>query len=72
MSSVNRQIRIVTGEPGDGKLSRRVREGGIGKGPQGTSPMPYLSGRLSHARTYNRDERGINLRGASPKVTECP
>ena len=34
---------IVTGEPGDQKWSRRVREGGLGKGPQGTSPRPYLS-----------------------------
>ncbi len=34
---------IVAGEPGDQKWSRRVREGGLGKGPQGTSPRPYLS-----------------------------
>ena len=34
---------IVTGEPGDRKRSRRVREGGAGKGPQGTSPASYLT-----------------------------
>ncbi len=34
---------IVAGEPGELKGSRRVREGGLGKGPQGTSPRPYLS-----------------------------
>src|SRR5712692_4318772 len=33
---------IVTGEPGDRKRSRRVREGGAGKGPKGTSPASYL------------------------------
>ena len=43
MSSVNVKHGIVTGEPGDQKWSRRVREGGLGKGPQGTSPRPYLS-----------------------------
>jgi len=37
---------IVTGEPGDRKRSRRVREGGVGKGLQGTSPTSYLN-RLS-------------------------
>ena len=43
---------IVAGEPGDQKWSRRVREGGLGKGPQGTSPRPYLSrsGRRKAAR----------------------
>ncbi len=33
---------MVAGEPGELKGSRRVREGGVGKGPQGTSPAPYL------------------------------
>src|SRR6266571_1398713 len=33
---------IVTGEPGDRKRSRRVREGDAGKGPKGTSPASYL------------------------------
>src|SRR5207245_11814062 len=33
---------IVTGEPGDRKRSRRVREGGAGNGPKGTSPASYL------------------------------
>jgi hypothetical protein len=34
---------MVAGEPGELKGSRRVREGGVGKGPQGTSPAPYLN-----------------------------
>src|SRR6266849_2373948 len=33
---------LVTGEPGDRKRSRRVREGDAGKGPKGTSPASYL------------------------------
>jgi hypothetical protein len=40
-----RQTRKVTGEPGDRKRSRRVRQGGAGKGPNGTSPAPYLTDR---------------------------
>jgi hypothetical protein len=36
---------MVAGEPGELKGSRRVPEGGVGKGPQGTSPAPYLSRR---------------------------
>src|SRR6266567_4284352 len=38
---------MVAGEPGDLKGSRRVREGGVGKGPQGTSPTSYLGRRSS-------------------------
>jgi len=34
---------VVTGEPGAGKLARRVREGDVGKGPEGTSPASYLA-----------------------------
>ena len=40
-----RQTRTVTGEPGDRKRSRRVRQGGAGKGPRGTPPAPYLTAR---------------------------
>jgi hypothetical protein len=37
---------MVAGEPGELKGSRRVWEGGVGKGPtRGTSPAPYLSRR---------------------------
>jgi len=37
---------MVAGEPGELKGSRRVWEGGVGKGPhKGTSPAPYLSRR---------------------------
>ena len=43
LSVLREQHGIVAGEPGDQKWSRRVREGGLGKGPQGTSPRPYLS-----------------------------
>ena len=43
MSSV--KTRTVTGEPGEPKGSRRVRERGTGKGPRkGTSPASYLTG----------------------------
>jgi len=38
---------MVAGEPGELKGSRRVREGGVGKGPQGTSPAPYLGRHVS-------------------------
>ena len=36
---------IITGEPVAGKLARRVREGGVGKGPKGTSSAPYFTRR---------------------------
>jgi transposase InsO family protein len=43
-SAAHRIIRaVVTGEPGAGKLARRVREGDAGKGPKGTSPASYLA-----------------------------
>ena len=54
----NRVNGIATGEPGDRKRSRRVREGGAEKDPQGTSPASYLD-RLSavgrDARTGSAD-----------------
>ncbi len=34
---------VVTGEPGARERARRVREGGAGKGPSGTSPASYLT-----------------------------
>jgi hypothetical protein len=40
---------MVAGEPGELKGSRRVREGGVGKGPQGTSPAPYLGAQSNQA-----------------------
>ena len=40
--ATNHDHDIVTGEPGDRKRSRRVREGGVEKDPQGTSPTSYL------------------------------
>ena len=69
--SVLREVKhgIVAGEPGDQKWSRRVREGGLGKGPQGTSPRPYLSrpDRREGAGGQRALRRGVpRLRRAHP------
>src|SRR6266478_4306910 len=62
---------ILTGEPGDRKRSRRVREGDAGKGPQGTSPASYLGSVGSRlGRSLLEDQR---LRSISDlAVAESP
>ena len=60
LSVLREQHGIVAGEPGDQKWSRRVREGGLGKGPQGTSPRPYLTDPTGEkARAVKARYRGV-------------